>query len=68
MSLAEAMIRIDRAAPFIDAKFDGKGWKPSELLRIGWCALATGRRPSAADEYLDDQLEAARQRFREGLL
>lgn len=62
-----AIAAIHRAAPFMDATWSGAGWKPSEMLRVGYCVLATGRHPDQAEAFLFDMLKAARQRWRAGL-
>lgn len=59
---------IDRARPFIDADPLPGRWLASELLTIGWCMLATGRRPAAADEFVNDMIEEARNRWAAGFV
>jgi hypothetical protein len=62
--------RIDRAAPFIDAGCPPDKWSPSALLKIMYCAAATGDRAEGARDAaiaVLDILELARERFRSGL-
>lgn len=53
----EGVAAIRAAAPRLDAGFDSKTkWKPSEVLLIGYCILATSARPEGADELLREGL------------
>jgi hypothetical protein len=57
----------DQAAPFMDASWTGSGWKPSELLRIGFFTLLSGPKPERSAQFANDMLEAARDLHRRGL-
>jgi hypothetical protein len=55
----EGIERIRAAAAILDDGFDSATeWAPSELLIIGYCALATSARPEGAEELLRDRLAA----------
>lgn len=63
---AKQHARISKARKLVDAKWKGDGWKPSELMTIGYCILATSLNPEKAAPWLDDLLNDARDRFRRG--
>ena len=51
--------RIKSATAHIDARHSGKGWLPSELVKIGYCVLRTGRNPEDADDFVETMLAAS---------
>lgn len=61
-----AMLRIDRAEPFVDASWSGQGWKPSELLKIGFWVIGSGRRPDEALPFVNILLDEARKKYLAG--
>lgn len=59
--------QIDRATPHLDKFWNGKDWKPSELLLIAYCIMATGPNgDDPAERFLVNALNAARSLYREG--
>lgn len=59
---------LEIAAPFIDEHAtDPTKWKPSSLLRIGYCMIATSTHPDSALDFVRRHLDKARARFRAGL-
>ncbi len=60
------MDAFERMKPFVDDGWGGDGWRPSELLRIGYCMVASGPEPKRANAWATMMLTKARQRFREG--
>jgi hypothetical protein len=63
---AEFEAMAERATEFLDAGFDGPGWPPSALLRIGFYVLLTGPNPASSATFANDTLNTARRLFREG--
>lgn len=57
---------FERAGEFTDAGFAGQGWKPSELLKIGLCMIATGLHPERAEGWATLMMTKARKLYREG--
>lgn len=58
--------KIRRAREYLDANWSGEGWRPSELVTIGYSALVTGPSPALAASFIDDLLDQARDRYRCG--
>lgn len=53
-----AFDEIAKAESRIDANWTGLGWKPSELLTIGYCVLKTSKHPTDAKDFLEQGLAA----------
>jgi hypothetical protein len=58
--------RVDAIAAYVDAAWTGDGWRPSELMTIGYAVLVTGPHPENAAPFLDDMIDEARRRYRAG--
>jgi hypothetical protein len=66
--IAAAMKMVDLAQPFIDEHAtDLTKWKPSQLLRIGYCTLATSDSSKSALQFVERHLGIARERYMAGL-
>lgn len=60
------MRTFKRIGPLVDDGWDGAGWKPSELLVIGYCMVSTSQVSRRADAWATMMLTKAKQRYREG--
>lgn len=62
----EFPILTDEQAYFIDEDWSGSGWKPSEIIEIRYCMLASNGFVEQAEDALSATINRARDLWRDG--